>query len=410
MIPFQRPCLPSAAKIDGYLELSRAARWFSNSGPCCRLLRDRLADRVGAYCVPVASGTLGLMAAIAALRPGAHGRGVSGALMPSFTFPATAQAAVWGGHHPHLLDIDPVHWHLDAARLESALRAARGDVSVVIAVGAFGTPPPGETRQRWERACRAAGVPLIVDSAAGFGGVSDDGVPIGAQGDAEVVSFHATKPFAIGEGGAVFTQDRAVHERIERAVNFGLGADREVTTAMGLNAKMSELHAAVALAVLDDYDLILDHRRHMAQQIRAEAEPGVRWQAGCERSTWQFLPVAFPDAERRRRAEAACDGVIETRTYYEPLHTMKPFSDCPVVVGGLESTTDLRDRVLCLPMANDLSADEVQVIASVLDDQRGSDARVGVTHASVGPPANPFGSGAAERALQPLSHRQPPNG
>ena len=286
--------------------------------------------------------------------------------MPAFTFPATAQAAIWGGHNPHLLDIDPVHWHLDATRLESALAGDRGDLSVVIAVGAFGTPPPAETRERWERACRAAGVPLIVDSAAGFGGVGDDGVSVGAQGDVEIVSFHATKPFAIGEGGAVFTRDRALYERIERGVNFGFAADREVTTAMGLNAKMSELHAAVALAVLDDYDLILEHRRHMAQQIRSEADPGIAWQAGCERSTWQFVPAAFPDAQSRRNAEEACDGVIELRTYYQPLHTMKPFSDCPVLGGGLECTTDLRDRVLCLPMANDLSAHEISAIASVV--------------------------------------------
>jgi dTDP-4-amino-4,6-dideoxygalactose transaminase len=376
--------MPSTSKIDSYLELSRAAHWFSNNGPCCRLLRDRLAELVGAYCVPVASGTLGLMAAIASLGRRGQGSRAAGALMPSFTFPATAQAAIWAGHTPHLLDIDPAHWHLDAARLELVLREEHRDTSVVIAVGAFGTPPPAETRERWEQACRVAGVPLIVDSAAGFGGVGDDGLPIGVQGDVEIVSFHATKPFAVGEGGAVFTTDRAVHERIERTVNFGLGADREPTTAMGLNAKMSEFHAAVALAVLDDYHLILERRRRMAQQIRAEADPSIAWQAGCERSTWQFVPVAFPDAERRLRAETACDGVMETRKYYEPLHTLKPFSDCPVRGGGLECTTDLRDRVLCLPMANDLSADEISAITSVVRTEREADARVGAGTRSAG--------------------------
>lgn len=390
MIPFQRPSMPSTAKIDGYLELSRAAHWFSNSGPCCRLLRDRLAERVGAYCVPVASGTLGLMAAIASLGRGGHGTEAPGALMPSFTFPATAQAAIWAGHNPHLLDIDPVHWHLDAGRLESVLVAERGRWSVVVAVGTFGTPPLSEARERWERACREAGVPLIVDSAAGFGGVGDDGVPVGAQGDVEVVSFHATKPFAVGEGGAVFTKDRALYERIERTVNFGFGAGRAATTAMGLNAKMSELHAAVALAVLDDYHLILEHRRELAHQIRAEAHSSIAWQADCERSTWQFVPVAFPDAERRRRAEAACAGVIETRTYYQPLHTMTPFRDCPARGGGLECTTDLHDRVLCLPMANDLSAEEVLAITSVVRaEQEGVPGRADVSQASS---ANPFGA------------------
>jgi dTDP-4-amino-4,6-dideoxygalactose transaminase len=350
------------------------------------------------------------MVAIASVDPGRLSARRPGAVMPSFTFPATAQAAVWGGLEPWLLDIDPLHWHLDAASLESVLRAHGGDVSVVIAVGAFGTPPPSETRARWERACHSAGVPLIVDSAAGFGAVAEDGVPIGAQGDVEIVSFHATKPFAIGEGGAVFTRNRAVSERIERAVNFGQGPDREVKTARGLNAKMSELHAAVALAVLDDYDLILERRSDTAQQIRLEAAPSLTWQVGCERSTWQFVPVAFPDAERRREAEAACERVIETRTYYEPLHMMEPFRDYPVLGGGLGCTTDLRERVLCLPMANDLSGDEVSAISSVIRAEQKVDGQVSGTTGPLALSPSPSGPCAAEQARRPLSRRPAPSG
>src|ERR1700755_1944859 len=163
MIPFQRPALPATAAIDRYLELSREERWFSNAGPCWRLLRDRLGERVGAYCVPVANGTLGLMVALAAVL-GERPAGKAGAIMPSFTFLATAQAATWAGLEPRLCDIDPGHWHLDPERLERGLPGR--DTAVVLAVSAFGTPPPAETRVRWERACDAAGVPLVVDSAA----------------------------------------------------------------------------------------------------------------------------------------------------------------------------------------------------------------------------------------------------
>ncbi|HEX5712325.1 MAG TPA: DegT/DnrJ/EryC1/StrS family aminotransferase, partial [Solirubrobacterales bacterium] len=242
MIRFQRPALPPTAEIDRYLELARGERWFSNGGPCWRLLRDRLGERAGAYCVPVASGTLGLMAALAAVL-GEGGGPKRGALMPSFTFLATAQAAHWAGLQPRLADIDSGHWHLDPELVERAL-AGDHELGAVLAVSAFGTPPPPAVRERWESACRAAGVPLIVDSAAGFGAVAADGVPIGAQGDVEVVSFHATKPFAIGEGGAVFTRDAALRDRLELAVNFGFRPDRTVGLAHGLNAKMSELHAA----------------------------------------------------------------------------------------------------------------------------------------------------------------------
>lgn len=366
VIPFQRPSLPAPSQIDRYLDLSREAHWFSNGGPCWRLLRDRLADRVGAYCVPVASGTLGLMAASSALGVVRHDTRASGALMPSFTFLATAQAAIWAGLEPWLLDIDPTHWHMDASSLERALRDRRGDLSLVIAVCAFGTPPSSETRSRWEKACQMAGVPLMIDSAAAFGSIADDGVPVGAQGDVEVVSFHATKPFALGEGGAVFTRDKALHEKIELTVNFGLRPDRTVAMTAGINAKMSELHAAVGLAVLDEYDSILQRRRHAATQIQERAASATTWQAGCERSTWQFVPVAFTDADHRRRAEKLCEGQVEARTYYQPLHLIERFDGFPSCDGDLGHTTELHDRLLCLPMANDLSDEEISAIGAIL--------------------------------------------
>jgi dTDP-4-amino-4,6-dideoxygalactose transaminase len=365
MIRFQRPSLPPTTEIDRYLELSREERWFSNGGPCWRLLRDRLGERVGAYCVPVASGTLGLMAALAAVldAPGAAPK--QGALMPSFTFMATAQAAIWSGLEPRLSDIAPDHWHLDPTLVERAV-AESGDLGAVLAVSAFGTPPPAETRQRWEGACRQASVPLIVDSAAGFGAVAADEVPIGAQGDIEVVSFHATKPFAIGEGGAVFTRDRELLERIERIVNFGFRPDRTVGVARGLNAKMSELHAATALAVLDRLDAIVEQRQRAATAIRERAGADVTWQAGCEHSTWQFVPVALADHQRREALVESCRNRIEARVYYEPLSELAP-PGSTVATGSLERTEDLHRRILCLPMANDLTEAERDTIASALE-------------------------------------------
>jgi dTDP-4-amino-4,6-dideoxygalactose transaminase len=362
MIRFQRPALPPTSAIDPYLDLSRQERWFSNGGPCWRLLRDRLSERAGAYCVPVASGTLGLMAALAAVLEVPTATPRRGALIPSFTFLATAQAAIWSGLEPRLADIDPGHWHLDPELLERALEQD-GEIAAVLAVSAFGTPPPPATRERWERACRRAGIPLVVDSAAGFGARAADGVPIGAQGDVEVVSFHATKPFAIGEGGAVFTRDASLRDRLELAVNFGFRPDRTVGLTHGLNAKMSELHAATALAVLDRLDTIVADRRASVAEIRAGAGASIAWQEDAELSTWQFVPVALPDRVRRERLAASTRDQIETRVYYDPLHDLVPDY---AVVSSLERTDDLFARILCLPMANDLDEVERETITAAL--------------------------------------------
>ena len=94
-----------------------------------------------------------------------------------------------------------------------------------------------------ELACARADVPLIIDSAAGFGATAEDGTPVGAGGDIEVVSFHATKPFAVGEGGAVFTRRKDTYEQLLTVSNFGFAPDRSLVTGAALNAKMSEVHA-----------------------------------------------------------------------------------------------------------------------------------------------------------------------
>jgi dTDP-4-amino-4,6-dideoxygalactose transaminase len=361
VIRFQRPQLPSTEGIDHYLDLAREKRWFSNGGPCFELLRERLSERVGAFCTPVASGTLGLMVALAGLL---GERGGGSVPIPAFTFIATPQAALWAGLRPLLHDSDPNHWHLDPGQLDATL-ARGGDVRGVIAVSAFGTPPPPEARERWEAACRAAEVPLIVDSAAAFGAVAEDGTAVGCQGDVEVVSFHATKPFAIGEGGAVFTRDRELHERIEREVNFGFRPDHSVATGLGLNAKMSELHAATALAVLDEFDAVLERRRAAAADLRDQVEASAQWQHECERSTWQFAPLLFSDESKRERALATCMGTVETRVYYQPIDQLIP-EHVSAVEQGTPHAQDLYRRILCLPMANDISADEVATIAAAV--------------------------------------------
>ena len=186
--------------------------------------------------------------------------------MPSFTFPASVQAARWAGLRPRFVDIDPRHWHIDPDSLARALASAGDEAAIVLACSAFGTPPDEALRRAWLDLCAHHGVPCLVDSAAGFGAVSDDGMPIGAQGDAEVVSFHATKPFAVGEGGAVFSRHQHVLDRVARILNFGLDERRHVVEPMALNGKLSEMHAATALAVLDDFDDVLRRRRAAAEQ------------------------------------------------------------------------------------------------------------------------------------------------
>jgi dTDP-4-amino-4,6-dideoxygalactose transaminase len=163
------------------------------------------------------------------------------------------------------------------------------------------TPPPAAQRAAWEDAARAADVPLLVDSAAGFGAVADDGRVLSRQGDMEVFSFHATKPFAIGEGGVITTADDELARRAMRLANFGFEAG-VIEHDVGLNAKLSEWSAATALAVLDGYDAVLGRRRECAQQMLDALDPhDYQRQYGSEGAAWQFVPVLAPLSRLARR-------------------------------------------------------------------------------------------------------------
>ena len=368
MIRFQAPQLPSVDAIAAYFARSEEMRWYSNRGPCHELLVERIECFLGdgVRCIPVGNATLGLMLGLRALAgsPGRHRREV---LLPSFTFAATINAVLWAGFEPVFVDVEERSWHLDPICLEAALAERRGTVAAVLACSTFGVPPPMAQRAAWEDAARAADVALLVDSAAGFGAVADDRAPLGRQGDAEVFSFHATKPFAIGEGGLVTTTDGTLASRIARLANFGF-EDGIVAGDAGINAKLPEWSAATALAVLDGYRDVLARRRATAERMLAAlAGHGYQRQSGAAGAAWQFVPVLAPFAAARG---AALDDTrrrgIEVRSYFSaPLHRMPAFASVPVA-GTLRCTDDIAERALSLPMANDLGERDVDAIVDCL--------------------------------------------
>ena len=203
-----------------------------------------------------------------------------------------------------------------------------------------------------------------------------NGVPVGAQGDAEVVSFHATKPFAIGEGGAVFSRDPDVVAEISRTANFAFDSERRPQSPWGINAKLDELHAATALAVLDGFDGALAARRDRATALLAVLGPELTPQDGHQRGTFQFVPVLAADATLRDDILRRAAGRVELRTYYEPLHHSVAFAGTPRA-GPLTVTDALAARMLSLPMFQDMADAELLAIADVVSGVGGVGGRRG---------------------------------
>jgi dTDP-4-amino-4,6-dideoxygalactose transaminase len=364
-LPLLRPELPSLEQVAAYYRLSEADHRFSNFGPCHELLASRLGDYVGprARCVPVANCTLGLMVSLRALVDGAS-RGRPFVVVPSYTFLATIHAVAWCGFTPLFADVDAESWHLSAAALDRALHEHGGEVAAVLACSTFGSAPALAERDAWEELCRHADVPLVVDSAAGFGSRDEDGQPLGLQGDVEAFSFHATKTMAIGEGGVVITDREDVERTLRRLINFGLERPSRVASELGLNAKMSEIQAAIGLAALDGIEKVLAGRRAAADAVRSAAEGlGVVFQRGSEQSSWPAINVLAPsNAVRDRVLEVGAEQGVEFRTYFDvPMHRSPLFADSPRV-GELAVTEDLAARALTMPIASGLTSAEIDAM------------------------------------------------
>lgn len=364
VVRFQRPSFPSFDRIEQYFQRSRESSWYSNEGACFEEFSRYLEKRVGTPGVPLVNGTLALILAVAALARKELGDRV---LIPSFTFPAVIEAVLWNGLQPLFVDISPSHLHIDPTSLMNALSDVPG-VSLVIAGSSFGTPPPPRVREQWQSACDEANVPLLVDSAAGFPARSSDGVAIGSQGDAEVVSFHITKPFGIGEGGAVFSAHPQVIEAVRRFANFGFTSERSIEETSGINAKLDELHAATGLAVSEDIDARLSKRRMIAGRILKRIEGAAKEvtpQEGHEYGTYPFLSLLTPSQAIRDRILTDSENAVQLRTYYEPLHRIKAFKDCSAA-GSLAVTEDVADRIVSAPVLEDMTEREVGRVADTL--------------------------------------------
>jgi dTDP-4-amino-4,6-dideoxygalactose transaminase len=331
-----------------------------------QLLSERLTARLGngIHCVPVANGTLALMVALRALTE--HGRPAAREVaVPSFTYVGTVSAILWAGLEPVFVDVDAESWHAEPASLERAVEERGESLACLLPCSTFGTAPGLETRRAWEDLARQAALPLLVDSAAGLGTTDEAGSPLGAQGDAETFSMHATKPFAVGEGGLVVTRSADLADRVRQLIRFGLDAVRVLQDSVGLNAKMSEVHAATGLAVLENFDDWVSRRRASAARIIDVLAPqGFSFQRDASDSSWQFVPTLAPDASTRGRILAQGEAAgVELRTYHQPLHAMAALRRHEAV-GSLDVTRELGARIVSLPMSNSLDDASLDRICS----------------------------------------------
>ena len=223
----------------------------------------------------------------------------------------------------------------------------------MLATHVFGAPcSPKEI----EDLARVAGIPLVFDAAHAFGALHA-GVPVGGFGDAEVFSLTPTKPLVAGEGGLVATTRDDVAYKVRIGRDYANPGNYD-TQFVGLNGRMSEMHAATALASLEGFDANQSRRFEIVERYRAglaRASPA----CACRRSRATIGRRGRTSRSRstRRRSVstatrcAACSTAegVDTRTYFDPpVHRQTAYRD--VGPDALPVTDAVSRRVVSLPV------------------------------------------------------------
>ncbi|MFE8073402.1 DegT/DnrJ/EryC1/StrS family aminotransferase [Marinobacteraceae bacterium S3BR75-40.1] len=352
MIQVTKPVIPELSKVTRYLERIHERVWLTNNGPLVQELTERLQDYLGVRNLLLTSnGTSALQVAYKAL-------GVENeAVTTPFTFIATASSMQWQGVSPRFADIEAGTLCLSPAAAESSITPQS---KAVVPVHVYGNPCDVEAFQGLRE---KYSLPIVYDASHAFA-VKYRGESLLNWGDASTLSFHATKLFHTVEGGAIVFESDEVFANAQRMINFGLGEGPENIDLIGLNAKMSEVHAAYGLCLLESIDQILEKRTEILTAYH-EGLDGVvefpHWREGATQNA-AYAPVLLKSEEQCLKVLESLKviGVFARRYFYPSLSELEVFANQQTE--HCDNAVSSARRVLCLPVYPDLAGADVRRI------------------------------------------------
>ncbi|OGL30971.1 aminotransferase DegT [Candidatus Saccharibacteria bacterium RIFCSPHIGHO2_02_FULL_47_12] len=326
---------------------------ITNQGPLLVQLEDRLEQHLGVSNLHfVANGTVALQLAIKAL-------GIEdGEIITSpFSYVASTSAILWEKCTPVFVDIEPDTFCIDPDKIEAAIT---DKTRAILAVHVFGYPCDIE---KIEEIAKNHKLKVIYDSAHAFG-ASYNGKSLMSYGDISTGSFHATKLFHTVEGGCVIVNDKLASDKVELMKRFGHNGDDHIM--LGINAKSSELHAAMGLCNLKYADEIIQKRKAVSEKyeqllgdkfLRPKAKEGLTY-------NYAYYPIIFESEEQLLSAvKQLNDNNIFPRRYFFPslneLSYIESSNSCPI-------SEDISRRILCLPLYDSLDNQNIEKICEVL--------------------------------------------
>ena len=354
MINVTKTFFPPIDEYNSQVERIWQNQWLTNRGELVLELEEKLKQYLEVSNITITNnGTIPLQIALKILGKQGH------IITTPFSYVATSAAIVWENCTPIFVDIDPEYLTIDESKIEAAITA---ETTAILATHVFGNPCNIEVI---EEIAKKHGLKVIYDAAHAFG-IKYKGNSIFAFGDVSTCSFHATKLFHTGEGGAMFANNEILRKQLYYSHNFGHDGPLDFH-GLGINGKISELQAAMGLAVFPYMNEIIESRRMTVDYYNAHLNfDRLKGMKIRENTEWNFsyYPVIFDSELQLLQVQNQLNSknVFPRRYFYPSLNTID-------YVKGQKTpiSEDIASRILCLPLYKGLEEADLQRIVEVVN-------------------------------------------
>ena len=353
---------PDFEKFMGYSKLFFDQHQYTNNGPNVKLLEQRLAAfHKTEYCVTFCSGFWAIALAISALAL----KGRSEIVMPSLTYRRMADIAAWVNLKPHFCEVDQATLAISEATASPCINE---NTALILGVHPIVNccDIDGLVALAKEK-----NIPLLFDSVESVY-ESTAGGKVGGFGNAEIFSLHASKFLNGFEGGYVTTNDARLARQLALMRGFGFSGVDNITVPGGLNAKLNEMHAAMALSSLDNVEeqVARNRQRYYTYKRLLAAIPGIRLLEFDERHRTGYKNIVVELLDEWPLTRAVTISILNeekilARAYYSPPLHSKPMEYGYVPV-NLPITDRLAERFLNLPCGYLVNNDDIVEIVELL--------------------------------------------
>jgi dTDP-4-amino-4,6-dideoxygalactose transaminase len=355
MINVTKTFLPPIEEYQSYLIRAWEKEWLTNRGELVLELEQKLKDFLKIKNIVITNnGTVPLQIAIKLF-------GNNGEILTTpFSYIATTSSIIWENCKPVFVDIHPDYLTIDETKIEEKIT---DKTTAILATHVFGNPC--EVNYIAQLA-KKYNLKVIYDGAHCFG-VKYKNQSIFDFGDVSTCSFHATKLFHTAEGGAFFCQDEEVLHKMYYSHNFGHNGPLDFH-GLGINGKISELQAAMGLAVLPYMEAILVDRKKSVNFYNTNLDLSKLKKIKIRENTewnYSYYPVIFDSEHRLLEVQKRLNEkeIFPRRYFYPSLNTI------PYVNGDtMPISESIASRILCLPLYVGLTQLELELICSLINN------------------------------------------